>query len=331
MNFDIIIGNPPYQERDGDIERQSAKPLYNKFIEKSLIINPDYISFIIPARWINGGKGLDDLRRKMLGNGKLSYMHIIDRESTIFSDIMLPGGLVYFILDKNKPVEKPCIIESNNTVQHRILNQDTTILLDPLASRLSDRLLELGEPFSNYVSERKYYGIDSDAIKYPEKYNLDFSLTKDLEHQYKVYGVIDNHRVERYISKDVVKLSRQDRAEKYKIFISKAVQNTNNILYSRLRPFIGKPGDICTETYLDIGPFDSLGEAQRVFQYIETSIFHFIVMSGMSGQNISRKSFDTVSMIDTSEDITDSKLCSRLVVNDTEFQYILQKVNRQNN
>jgi type I restriction-modification system DNA methylase subunit len=97
--FDVIIGNPPYQEMDGGFGA-SAKPLYQKFILQAIDMNCRYISFIVPARFLTGGKGLDKFRKFILNYPHIKFIKDFKSSKEVFKNVDIAGGVIYFLIDK---------------------------------------------------------------------------------------------------------------------------------------------------------------------------------------------------------------------------------------
>ena len=76
-------------------------PIYQKFVEQAIKLNPKYLSMIMPARWYSGGKGLDDFRDQMLHDTRIR--RIVDYPEAIdaFQGVQIKGGVMYFLWDRD--------------------------------------------------------------------------------------------------------------------------------------------------------------------------------------------------------------------------------------
>jgi site-specific DNA-methyltransferase (adenine-specific) len=109
MQFDVIIGNPPYQLDDGGFGT-SAAPIYQLFVEKAIELDPRFLVMVTPSRWMAGGKGLDKYRERMLGDKRMQGIVDYPKLYEGFPGVKIRGGISYFLWSRDH--DGPCEIQT---------------------------------------------------------------------------------------------------------------------------------------------------------------------------------------------------------------------------
>lgn len=312
MKFDVIVGNPPYQLSDGGAG-VSASPLYHKFVEQAIKLNPRYLSMIIPSRWFAGGKGLDEFRERMLNDTRI--VQIIDYfdSNECFPGVDISGGVCYFLW--NKEYKGNCSVTSirngNKSVLDRPLlelNSKTFIRFNE-AIAIVRKIQSFKEPtFDTIVSSRKPFGLATNVI----------IKEKKGENDVPIYAYPKNG----YISKNKI-LKNADWIDKYKILMAKAYGERGSFPYLMLsKPFIAENNSCCSETYILIGPFDLKKEAENTVSYIKTKFFRFLILLKKNTQDATKQVYSFIPMQDFNEPWTDEKLHIKYGLTEDEIAFI---------
>lgn len=135
MQFDVIIGNPPYQLDDGGHGR-SASPIYQHFVEQAKQLDPRYLMMVIPSRWLGGGKGLSDFRGAMLADDRIRKLVDYENAQEAFPGLDFAGGVCYFLWERDSrgPCEVTNIAGDSHVVTERRLDEFPTFVRHSAAS-----------------------------------------------------------------------------------------------------------------------------------------------------------------------------------------------------
>lgn len=328
MQFDVIIGNPPYQLDDGGFGT-SAAPIYQQFVDQAKNLSPRLLAMIIPARWFAGGKGLDEFRESMLTDSRVRSIDDYLSAADVFPGVGLKGGVCYFLWERDNPglcrvsthfkdwpVSTACrpLLEAGADVFIRF-NDGLSIIKKVVAvdSQADAGSLALPESqrFDRVVSSRKPFGLDTTFKGKTTK------ATGDL--------LVYQNGGTGYLARSSVATGFQF-IDKWKIYVGRAAPGTGNRDTYPHRiistPFVGEPGSISSETYLCIGPFDSKHEAESALSYLSCRLTRLLILLHKPSQDTTRKVYTFVPMQEWTRTWTDEDLYAKYGLSEAEIGFI---------
>ena len=145
MQFDVIIGNPPYQ-MTGAAGGGVDSSIYHLFVEQAKRLAPHYVSMVIPSRWMAGGRGVGDFdgfRERMLGDHGTRELVDFPVASEVFPGVEVKGGICYFLWDAayNGETKVTTIRGEDETTANRTLDEFDVFVRDSRAVGILHKVL----------------------------------------------------------------------------------------------------------------------------------------------------------------------------------------------
>lgn len=308
MNFQTIVGNPPYN-KPLSAGRSLSKQLYPDFMKTSVGYKPLNIAMITPSRWFTADaqdNSFPKLRQFIKENNHISKISTYNGKKVFPStDLNMVNYFIWqdFYSGEVKFIEN--IYEKVGCVNRPLFEENMNIVIPqnssvPIINKIMrKKFISL----STISSGRNAFGIVGKNIKKITK-GYEFEGSVKVRCAYEEYRFMSRSEINRGL----------DYLDKYKVFTSKGNGGAGLLTDGKPVNIIGKsyvasPGEACTDSLIPFGKFSTEKEAQNLQKYMCTKFLRFCVGILKVSQNLYQNVYRLVPMQDfaTNDEIDWSK------------------------
>lgn len=339
MKFDVVIGNPPYQE-DGFGENTRGEPIYHLFMDESYKVAKK-VSLITPGRFLfNVGQTPSQWNEKMLQDSHLKVVYYEQNSSKVFMNTDIKGGIAitYRDIEKNfGAIETFTHFEELRTILQKVGNSKrfipiSNIIHSSMSYKFSNTLYEDKPEIRELSSQNSGNSIRTNAF---DRLSILFhdNQPDDGEEYVRIFGRQNNGRTHKWIAKKYIE--HHPNLTKYKVILPKS-NGTGALGEVLSSPIIAEPLTGHTQTYISIGEFNNLFEAESTLKYIKTKFTRIMLGVLKITQDNQRKvwakvplqDFTPNSDIDWTKSIAeiDQQLNKKYELNEDEIAFIESNV-----
>lgn len=319
MQFDVIIGNPPYQLASDGGTRDI--PIYNKFVEQAKKLQPKFLTMVIPARWMASGLGLTDFRTEMLNDKNIRALVDYPTASDVFPSVEVKGGVCYFLWDANHTGDcAVTTIRSGDIVGpiSRDLSEYDVFVRDARALTILQKILAKKEKSVNTILAR----------------DKEFGWTSNFDgfHANKQSGDVPLHYVKKskrdvgYIARKEITKSAQ-LIDTWKVLVPKAGSDGGQKIPDVVlgKPLIASSPSVCTQSFLFFY-IDSQTAAESVKSFYATKFFRYLVSLRKLTQDATHSTYQWVPMQTWDRIWTDEMLYAKYGITAEEQAFIASQI-----
>jgi len=320
MQFDVIIGNPPYQMTGGGGGTNDSS-IYPLFVEQALALEPRYLSMVIPSRWMAGGRGMDEFRKRMLGDRRIRTLVDYPNSAEVFPGVDLKSGVCYFLWDRQHDDDCSVTLVRDREVvgpSRRKLNEHDVFIRDERAAAILQKVLAHSErSFEQLLTGDTPFGLASNFSS--------FHPGDPGEGEVKIYASSNAGRRTGAMERSLI-VKNVHLIDAWKVLAPKAGPGNSggHILPDMVlgKPSVAEPNSVCTQTWIVAGPLSSRNEAEVVARYLQTRFVRFLVSLRKISQDAMKGVYRWVPQQEWGQDWTDQVLYARYQLTVDEVDYI---------
>ncbi|MDR2895325.1 MAG: Eco57I restriction-modification methylase domain-containing protein [Propionibacteriaceae bacterium] len=295
MQFDVIIGNPPYQMTGGG-GGSNDSPIYQFFIKQAMNLDSRFLSMVIPSRWMAGGRGLGEFRQEFLGDRRIRTLVDYENAKDVFPTVGIGGGICYFLWNRDTPGQCECTYHRNGEIigpVARDLDEFDVFVRDSRALSILRKVLAFHErPLSGIVSGDTPFGLATNFKDYKKDAipRVDEVLLYANEGTRRVRGAVARDRITK----------NTHLIDTWKLLLPKTGsgrERERSGVDLVLGPsIVAEPESVCTQTYLVAGPLVSQSEAESLESYLCTKFVRYLVSLRKPAQDVFKGMYAWVPM-----------------------------------
>ncbi|MBW4961554.1 Eco57I restriction-modification methylase domain-containing protein [Sulfitobacter sp. CW3] len=318
MQFDVVIGNPPYQ-MTGAAGGTSDASIYHLFVEQAQRLEPRYLSMVIPSRWLAGGRGLNEFRGAMLGKKQLQELVDFPDSKETFPGVEIKGGVCYFLWSGEH--DGLCNVTvtrgGHATVSKRDLAEFDVFVRDPLSATILKKVLAKKEvSLTTVLSRDTPFGIAS---------NFSGIRAKSRSDDIPIYYISKMKRKVGFVARETIKKNAAA-IDTFKLLVPEAYNGGDAIPHQILgRPEMAPSPSVCTQSYLflRLGEESEMASAQS---YYATRLFRFLVSLRKITQHGLHSTYSWVPLQSWDRTWTDDELFSKYDLTQQEQEHVKAQI-----
>ena len=272
MKFDVIIGNPPYQEEVEGNERNN--PIYNYFMDEAYK-NADKAMFITPARFLfNAGQTSKAWNKKMLQSPHFKVVYFNQDASQVFSNVILKGGVSISYYDANKhfePIEVFVPFTELQSIKDKVIRKEDGnkylphIMVGAVPYKFSETFRREKPELVQLAGSS--FDLRTNAIDNLNEMAFFVERPNDSHEYVQIYGLLNFKRVFAWIRRDYI--IEASNFTSYKVLLPK-VNGNGEFGEALSSPIVASPKVGYTQSFIGIGAVKTVAEAEAILKYIKT-------------------------------------------------------------